>query len=76
MRFFVKIKHQGQQLGVRRVSDKTQINDTDALVLMLSRALGIPTHTFIVKYLKDNIKLRVIEGWPLQHYGLASGHQL
>ena len=32
MRYFLKIKNEGQQIGVRRIANDSQIKETDALL--------------------------------------------
>ena len=76
MRFFVKVKHDGQQVGVRRINDKSITKDTDSLLNALARVFGAYLNSFIVRSVRDNVRLRVVPGWSLADYGILSGHQL
>ena len=41
MRFFLKIRHAGRQIGVRRISLRKELSDTAELLQSISKALGV-----------------------------------
>ena len=72
MRFILVYKYGILQTKTERI-DVNFCEDTSQLLGYLEKRVQQSKKNFVVKFRKGKIRLRVIEGWSLDHYGLKEG---
>jgi hypothetical protein len=76
MRYFLKIILNALQLSVHRIEPREELTTTDELIVLIAKKLNLTNEDFILKLLHEQNKLKIVKGWPLEHYGLRSGMQI
>lgn len=76
MRFFLKVKQNGKQVGLKRIESKHELQNTDQLLILIQKSLSIDPGSFIARFINDQYRFRIINGWSLKDYNIRSGLQL
>lgn len=75
MRFILRYKYGILQTKTERI-DIEPCEDTTHLLLFLEKRVRQPRSNFILKTKQGRNQLRILNGWPLHHYGLHEGCEL
>ena len=75
MRFILRYKYGILQTKTERI-DINFCENTTQIIEYLEKKVNQQYKNFIVKFKRGKNHLRIILGWPLEHYGLKEGSEL